>query len=131
MGHLFGDYLFQTNKMAFFKKKKIEYLLLHCWIYSISVLIFVSPYYKSHNGLIFLFLIFISHAILDGTNFIEWYLSKIKSRSWKTIKDNPLNLEKYHTEINISFVSLVQTIADNTIHLFLMYLIFKYSYLFF
>ena len=124
-GHLVGDFLLQTNWMALNKKKNIMACIAHCIVYSIIVLLFTSAYIFSFFQYVSLFfLVFASHFILDYTNIIERWLHLIGSRSY----ENCVN-RSYVTEIEkqfaISYTAIVQTVADNTLHLIMLYYIFK------
>lgn len=128
LGHLFGDYLLQTNWMAKNKKVKALPLIVHCTVYTLVISLFLPelPIYC-------LLLIFESHIILDGTHIIDKWLHLIDSRSIKTMKQDFLELKSCSYIANnelmrystIVITWFVQIVADNTIHLALMYLIIK------
>jgi hypothetical protein len=96
LGHLVGDYLFQSDWMALNKKSKgfkgLLACVIHCLIWTISMMIFTNNY----NVLLALTL-FISHFILDRTKLVVWYLNTLKimpnPSMWKVIiVDNTLHL---------------------------------------
>lgn len=72
LGHLVGDYLFQTNWMAKEKSKNWAALLLHCTIYTFSVwlLAFWGGFIL---GPVALSILFISHVVLDRRTFNLWW----------------------------------------------------------
>ncbi len=127
--HLIGDYLLQNNWMALNKKKKWIPCLVHCAIYSITVVLFLLPEILSFSFAVATLVVigvFLSHLILDKTPIIEKWLHFIGGRSYKRAiefaKDKRnADIEK---QFYISYTALVQTIADNTIHLLIIYGIF-------
>jgi len=127
-GHLFGDYFFQNNWMAQSKKKKgFEGTLacfIHCFMYTVIIIGFLSviPYSLSASQVI---LIFLSHWILDRYDFIQHWCEINGIRSWKSeIEGKDMNdPATVRDSVNISFGAFVNTVQDNTLHLFLMWLI--------
>jgi hypothetical protein len=113
LGHILGDYFFQTHWMATNKTKSdlIGYIscFIHCSIYTtciISCLWFVIP----SNYLILSFIgIFISHW------FIDKYSLAYKYMQWKGGPDftNP-------------FAPIIYVMIDNTSHIVLMYAFLRY-----
>lgn len=69
-------------------------------------------------------LLCLSHFILDRSSLIEWWLHKIHSRSWSLMthiySHGKPSLEK---QALVTYTALVQTVADNTLHLAFMYAI--------
>lgn len=123
-GHLFGDYLLQNDWMAMNKKKKepigIMACFIHCFIYTVCVYIFLLPLLPQNYLIcgIIIWGIFLSHFILDKTYLIDRWFRLTHGRSWK-------RLGIFYTEVEdiarVVFTAIVQTVADNTIHLVLMY----------
>jgi hypothetical protein len=131
LGHLFGDYLLQNNWMALNKKKNIFACIIHCLIYTACIIIFMYnniQILSPSTQLLIIILLFASHIILDGTNIVDHWFGMIKGRSFKSVENYINNSNKTDIEKNfyISYTTLVQTMADNTLHLFFMYLIFKF-----
>lgn len=127
MGHLTGDYLFQNNWMALNKKKDFLAAIAHCYFYTICVGIFIYPELVRIAGkekYVIIFLLFLSHYVIDAFALIDKWLHLIGGRSYA-------NAEKYckiNTDLALqqymrSYTSLVQTVADNTVHLLIMYVI--------
>jgi hypothetical protein len=106
LGHLIGDYLFQSDWMAINKKSKgikgFIACLLHSLIWTVSVYLF--GFYSTHSILVF-GLLLLSHFVLDRWNFVKWFLNTFKimpnPTMWKII------------------------IVDNTLHLLMVYGLFK------
>jgi hypothetical protein len=76
IGHLIGDFLFQTSWMAMFKATKWIPLVIHCFVYTISVTAVVFLGY----GLLpigAILLLFISHMFLDRRTFVSWWVKHI------------------------------------------------------
>ncbi|MCX6795497.1 MAG: DUF3307 domain-containing protein [Candidatus Falkowbacteria bacterium] len=121
IGHLIGDYLLQSKKMAIMKTvpelSGYIWCILHSVIYTIAICIFVFP----ANPLIILF-IFLSHFPVDRWSLAAKWLKLIKGRS---IKDAFRSTEN-RREIDLSFSVLVYTIVDNTIHLLLIIMVFTW-----
>jgi len=89
IGHLIGDFLFQTNWMAMNKAKKWGPLLVHCVVYTImvAVIAFTGGFILPFGAII---LIFISHIVLDRRSFVVWWVRQImgtddKKMNWLTI----------------------------------------------
>ncbi len=75
LGHLTGDFLFQTRWMAVHKLNNNVALIIHCLVYSLIIGLFSLPF----GGLSFpaLAVVFLSHAFLDKRNFIAWWTEHI------------------------------------------------------
>lgn len=134
-GHLFGDYVFQNHWMALNKKKYPIVAMIHCLLYAFIVVVFLDIggyeivwYHMT--------LIYFSHLILDGTHLVEWWMKFYKIRSWDTrLKNGKSQTVSNRTfkksatvedSINIAFGAFVYIVVDNTLHLFMMFLILKY-----
>jgi len=119
-GHLFGDYLFQNDWMALNKHKKVWPLFVHCYIYSLTVFVFIGVllHISVVECLILFGCIFLSHIILDGTSLIDRWFRLTQGRSWKRLNKSTTATE---WTASIAYTAIVQTVADNTIHLVLMY----------
>jgi len=126
LGHLVADYLLQNNWMAKNKKQQKLPLLVHCLIYTVVVGGF-TPEFP-----IYLWpLIFLSHIILDGTHLIDKWFQLIRGRSIKAMKDDYISLiscsyandDDVMRHSSIAITWFVQIVADNTIHIGLLYLI--------
>lgn len=75
LGHLIGDYLFQTKWMAENKASKFLPLMTHSLIYTFFVALSTLPAGGiSWPGLI---LIFLGHLIIDRRIFIRWWTKRI------------------------------------------------------
>lgn len=80
IGHLIGDFLFQTNWMAMNKSKKWFPLLTHCVVY--TLMIFSLAFFGGFTlPLSAIGLIFVSHVILDKRVFVEWWVRTIMGSS--------------------------------------------------
>ena len=153
MGHFIGDYFLQNNWMALNKKKNPMICMIHCVIYTLTVLIcvgscFGKPLTMSH-GLYVYTGVALTHFLFDYTNLVDGYLALIKGRSWRSaiekfdiaklsfaIKSSQVvkecdaitveNLEpKIDNYIYLSYTTLVQTVVDNTLHILCNYIILK------
>ena len=117
-GHLFGDYLFQNDWMALNKKEKLLPCLVHCLIYTLTICIFLPKIF--FNPILFIW-VFQSHFVLDKYGFVERYLESIRGRTWSKAIDEYKGGSVSDTAY-ISFTAIVQTVVDNTLHLFLMWI---------
>jgi len=116
--------------MALNKKKKWVPCTIHCAIYTLCILLFLIPEFLGLNILLILFLIagiFLSHLVLDKTSLINKWLKLIGGRSYeetfKFTKDkSKLDIEK---QFFVSYTALVHTVADNTLHLLILYILFN------
>lgn len=130
IGHLFGDYLLQNNWMALNKKNHIGPLIVHCLLYTVAVVVWVPELLRNPIGPL---AIFISHIVPDGTSLVDKYLKTMGGRDWDStldlIKRSGCNsiegINPIHQSMFISYTAIVQTVADNTIHLALMYAVIK------
>ena len=121
LGHLVGDYLLQNNWMALNKKNRLSICCAHCFVYTMSIVVAILPELSTcKNTILISGLIFLSHILFDYFDIIEHYLRLIRGHSWMNA------LADIHNNLNIAYTALVQTVADNTAHLLLMYFIFKY-----
>lgn len=121
LGHLVGDFLLQTNSMALGKSKPGNtghfWCTVHCVVYTTSVCVFaglVNP--------VFWLLVFISHWPIDRWSLAHKWLKAIGSRD---ILSAHQSHDEYR-EIAIAFSCVVYTVADNTMHLVLLWLIAKF-----
>ena len=129
LGHLIGDYLIQNDWMALNKKDKWLPCVGHCYAYMTVMLICLFPEVLAMNPLMIVITaigIFLSHLVLDKTKLIDKWLNFIGSRSWKNtlIKTSQMKTD-IEKQAYVSFTALVQTAADNTMHLVLLYILFK------
>ncbi|MHA6260080.1 DUF3307 domain-containing protein [Sporosarcina sp. CAU 1771] len=76
IGHLVGDFLFQTNWMAINKSTKWVPLLSHCTVYTASLfsLALVGNYVLPIEVIV---LLFVSHIVLDRRKFVVWWVERI------------------------------------------------------
>jgi len=145
LGHMVGDYWFQSDKMALNKSEKgikgDEWCLLHCIIYSACVAVFVvfggwefvfcdSVYWwKTILGsLIFSFLIaFITHYPIDRTSFahrwMKWF-GTIDFEKATPITNAPLP-PALSGNVRTFFVAPIYVAIDNSMHLVLMWILFS------
>ena len=122
LGHLVGDYLLQSKSMALGKSEKgwkgIGWCGIHCLIYTASVCLFLW----TADPLIFI-LVFLSHWPIDRWSLASWWLKLIRGRS---IVAAYYSKDEFR-DVDLSFSVLVYTVADNTMHLILLWLIIKWA----
>lgn len=121
LGHLIGDYLFQTKYMALNKSGRglggILTCTCHVLIYTVSVCLMFGTI-NLWIGLA----IFIPHWIIDRWSLASIWLKIIKGR---TFEDAYSSKDKYR-EFDIAFTSIVYTIVDATFHLLSLWLVIRF-----
>lgn len=88
IGHLIGDFLFQTSWMAQYKATRWIPLLTHVTVYTITVSIF--GFLSGGISIWGIAIIFFGHILLDRKKFITFWVEKIQmakgpSQNWLTI----------------------------------------------
>lgn len=88
VGHLIGDFLFQTSWMARHKATKWGPLLAHVAVY--TVVVSGAGWLAGGISVYAIALIFASHALLDHKGFVGWWSRHIQgvtrsSDGWVTI----------------------------------------------
>ena len=82
LGHLVGDYLFQTDYMAHNKtKNSLEgYIacIIHCMLYTFAVCLFMGNF-----DFIWIIVVFLSHFFIDKYSLGETYMHHIKGSGLK------------------------------------------------
>jgi len=123
LGHLVGDYLLQNNWMALNKKRSLPAASAHCAIWTASVVAFVPELL----GVLPVAAVFASHLLLDATDVVDRWLRLIGGRSTRSVQ---AYMEEDHPELYkrfyVAYTALVQAVADNTLHLVLLYLIVRF-----
>lgn len=121
LGHLIGDYLLQTKRMALHKgDKNLKGILacsLHVFIYSVAVCLLL----QTANPIVFI-LVYLPHWIIDRWSLANGWLKLIRGRTFESAY---LSSDKYR-EFDIAFTSLVYAVADNTMHLLSLWLVIKF-----
>ena len=108
--HLFGDYLFQTDKQALGKKKNIWLAIQHAFTYTLPFL------FITHN-ILTLLIIMLTHVLIDHNHFIEAIRGEI----------NGVDTENgFHPDRPIWITVWLNIIADNAVHLLINYLAITY-----
>lgn len=84
VGHLIGDYLLQTRWMAENKAKKWLPLLVHSFVYTLSIALVA---YIGFGGLSIysILFIFLSHVFLDRRTFVSWWAENIMGAKAKEV----------------------------------------------
>lgn len=83
IGHLLGDFYFQTDHMVSKKKKSSDYILLHCLLYSIIMyLVLVMASGKPIKYIWVILITGISHLVID------WIKAQIQKRFIMSAKGN-------------------------------------------
>ena len=74
LGHLIGDFLFQTDSMAKHKPQNLRWLVGHVSLYMVTITVIILAYGLSHTLPVRLpitawLFIFVTHLILDRRSF--------------------------------------------------------------
>jgi hypothetical protein len=132
LGHLVGDYLLQSLRQALNKKKSVWICLEHCLTYTLSVCFFTMQFWwelSRYKITIIIVGVFLSHFVLDYTDLVNKWLHHMKSRSYERTEEYVKSLSEDTrdalTDYARAYTALVQAIADNTLHLFFMYFLFR------
>lgn len=118
--HLFADYWLQNDWMARGKKQHFYIALIHSFIYTL-------PFMLLTQSIKALFIIFITHAIIDGTRIVE-ILNQIKNLDFYTHILSTSDYEfadGYGNRPDFIRVWLI-IIQDNILHLIINYLCITY-----
>jgi hypothetical protein len=120
LGQLAADYLLQPKKMALQKSAPgssgAAWCFLHSVIYALMLGV-ASGDWKWPALVCFL----VSHYAVDRWSLAQKWLDLIGGRNFLAAYER----KGAHWEIDVAFSSLVYAVADNTLHLFLSYLIVK------
>lgn len=128
LGHLAGDYLFQSQKMAINKSKPglngLIWSLFHCGIYTFNICLFATNFQP-----IFILLVFLTHWPIDRFALAVYWLRMIGGRD---LYFPYFSKQKYGEVtaaqiIDLGFACVVYAVVDNTLHLLLLYLVALYS----
>jgi hypothetical protein len=139
LGHLVGDYLFQSEWMALNKSKntKVGWLAAfdHCVLYTFAVCLFMNNF-----DAVWIIAVFLSHFPIDKFALAEKYMHYIKGKGMKDYvrKDDwkndihyvpvPKNELNRYDMLEGGFTAIVYTLTDNTMHLVLMWLAYQIIY---
>lgn len=130
IGHFIADFFLQPKEMAIKKSESTRWCMSHCILYTI-VLYFCSCYfvccriyYDGWEIILYPVAIFLSHYFIDRYSLASKWLDLIEGRS---IYDEVVHC-KYHPSdtiglVYLNFACIVYLITDNTMHIFLLWLI--------
>ncbi len=78
VGHLVGDYLLQNDWMALNKKRSSLHCMVHCLVWTVSVMLFSQwPLWVACP-------LFITHFVQDRTQIVSWWMDTIGQKSFRT-----------------------------------------------
>lgn len=121
LGHFVGDYLLQNRPMALKKNANgvigFAWCTLHCMLYVVAVAVFAW-----RADPLFLGLVFLSHWPIDRWSLAAKWLKLIRGRDLMAAFASK---EKYR-DLEVGFACLVYAVADNTMHIVLLWLVAKY-----
>ena len=112
--HLIGDYVLQTDWMAKNKVQRMPVATLHAFFYSLPFLL-LSP------SLLAIFVIFSTHAIIDGyrlARFVVFAKNKITEPGLKWADSSETG---YHKDTPIWLAFWLMLIVDSVMHMAINY----------
>ncbi len=118
--HLFADYWLQNDWMALNKKNNFRIALVHSFVYTL-------PFLLLTRNILALFVIFITHALIDGTHVVE-VLNRFKNWNFSlhfSQEEKWCFYDGYKDRPTFIRVWLI-IIQDNILHLIINYLSIKY-----
>lgn len=124
LGHLVGDYLLQTRKMAINKTNAgstgLMWSLIHCAVYTASVCLLVFDFSP-----LFVVAVFMTHWPIDRYHLGEKWLQMIGGRDLYSLYYSEFKYSEVTpaTIIDLGFACVVYTVVDNTLHLLLLWLV--------
>lgn len=110
IGHLIGDYLLQNDWMALNKKKFYIPAILHCLVYSLTIVVCSNMF-----SIYFFLTIFISHFVLDKYDFLVKWFTLIRPATFIKVDDDYKPL-----------AYIIYIVTDNGIHLIGNYYLYQY-----
>lgn len=115
LGHLIGDFLLQSKKMALGKSVKgwggFWTCTFHVFTYTMSVATLLSA--ASHVTFWCGLFIFIPHWIIDRWSLASVWLKAMRGRTFEAAYSS----KDSYREFDIAFTAIVYTVVDNTLHL--------------
>lgn len=124
LGHLVGDYLLQNKWMAMNKSASSWRCLVHCLLYTASVVGLTWPVLHGGSWTI---AIFASHYPIDRWSLADKWLDLIGGRSMEDFMANgkkgiPDFVEQgNYWALRSGFTAVVYTVTDNTLHLLILW----------
>lgn len=123
LGHLIGDFLLQNKWMAMNKSASHFKCFVHCALYTLAVTATTWPAIHSWYWSLF---VFASHYPIDRWSLADKWLDFINARSLAQFVKTDMSFSKDENPLNYhilrgGFSTVVYTVADNTVHLVLMY----------
>jgi len=120
LGHLVGDYVLTSSPMQTTKGQSRNWqgwawCFLHCFIYTVSICVFLWRF-----DWLFFILIFNSHFWIDKFSLAEKWAQLTGGRTFAKAAAEP---DEAKRPFSIAFTCLVYAVVDNTFHLLLMWLI--------
>jgi hypothetical protein len=77
IGHLVGDYLLQNDWMAQNKKRESAPCVMHCILWTFSVILFAGWVNMQFKGLAIMAILFATHFIQDRTQIIVFWMTRV------------------------------------------------------
>ena len=117
--HLIGDYITQTDYMANNKTKSLPVAFLHAFVYTI-------PFILVTQSIIALFVILISHAIIDRYRLARYVIFAKNYLNDRTLKWKDCDKTGYPNSSPAWLTVWLMIIADNTLHLTINFIAISY-----
>lgn len=121
LGHLVGDFVLQTKKMALEKSECSWRGDRQCFMHVILYTVAVSAFLQSSSPVVWI-LIFAPHFVIDKFSLASVWLKLIGGRTFESAH----NSTDEYREFDIAFTSIVYAVVDNTFHLLSLFLLIKF-----
>lgn len=124
LGHLLGDYLLQSKKMALNKtapgSEGLYWSIFHCLVYALSVCLFVFDFRPE-----FIFAVFLTHWPIDRFCLGRVWIRMIGGRDLHSLYYSDIKYDQIAPAniIDLAFGCIVYAVVDNTLHLLLLWVV--------
>lgn len=122
-GHLLGDFVFQTKKMALLKSEKSAKGIIWCSFHVSVYTLLVSIVAGIANPIVWI-AIFVPHWIIDRYSLANKWLKFIGGRTFESAQNSTDQWKNF----DIAFTSIVYTVVDGTFHIFSLWLVLKFLF---
>jgi hypothetical protein len=123
-GHLAGDFLFQSKKMALTKSGpgwvSVFWCTFHVSVYTLCVIMFWQTFEPAVAAAVF-----IPHWIIDRWSLGQYWLKFIRGRTFAGALESTGPVRDF----DVAFTSIVYTVVDNSIHLYCLWAVVNFMLL--
>lgn len=104
IGHLVGDFLFQTSWMAQYKASRWGALITHALVYTLCVSLIAWIGLGSIPWLVVAF-IFFTHVFIDKRNFVLWWVRNVMRTDVQQVQWLPIAVDQVFHILVLAFVA--------------------------